>query len=111
MINENGIIRFEKDDVVLTPKHELAKGAPKTSLYGYKLVAIDGTLLWDTATEEDFRKSEAIRRGIKVEDVESKQLEQICVNTGPTTCSGTCYMGFCNLIYNPQQHYYYCQCV
>jgi hypothetical protein len=77
------------------------------SRFGFKAVEIDGTWFWEPGTEDDYRKSEAERRGIKKEDVD---IMMGCYQTGPRSCGGICSSGFCTLMYNPSGNYYYCSC-
>ncbi|HTU44501.1 MAG TPA: hypothetical protein VMF91_05535 [Bryobacteraceae bacterium] len=77
------------------------------SFYGFKIVADGGDYYWVPATEADFRKSEAERLGIGEMAV---QPQFSCYNTGPRTCGGTCFSGFCTAVYNPTNGHYYCIC-
>ena len=78
------------------------------SRYGFKIVDIGGSLFWEAASEDDYRKAEAERLGIEPKDVKPKSSD--CHNTSPMTCGGFCDLGDCNLVYQPIQKYYYCAC-
>lgn len=78
--------------------------------FGTKIVEVSGEFIWEVATEEDFRASEAERLGIKPSEVRWDN----CKQTGPTTCQGTCVTTpktWCERLYNPEGRYYYCACV
>ncbi|MGA8759743.1 MAG: hypothetical protein WB611_26190 [Stellaceae bacterium] len=70
----------------------------------------DGNYFWEAATEEDYRKAEAERLGIREEDVTPKLTG--CYQTGPIGCEGDCdAQGFCKLLYRSSDNHYYCNCV
>ncbi|PTW61327.1 hypothetical protein C8N35_10236 [Breoghania corrubedonensis] len=77
------------------------------SPFGYKAVEIDGTWFWMPGTEEDYRKAESERLRLEPSDVE---IRLSCYQTGPKTCGGMCGTGFCRLMFNPAQNFYYCAC-
>ncbi len=77
------------------------------SPFGYKALEIDGTWFWVPGTEEEYRNSEGERLGIDPKEVE---IRFSCYQTGPKSCGGSCNTGFCRLMFNPAQNFYYCGC-
>jgi hypothetical protein len=111
--NQNGVLVFKK---LLPPYPKGLKTNFKVvSPFGFKIIELEGEEVWAAGTEEDYRKAEAKRLKIKPEEVKipkEKATFRGCIQTGPTSCSGSCaYPGFCRRIYNPAGKYYYCGCV
>jgi hypothetical protein len=104
----NGLQVFEQGDQLPELPAGLTADLPVVSRFGFKIVQLDGKPVWEAATEEDFRNSEAQRLGIKPEDV---VLTLSCYNTGPTSCGGGCdTSATCTAVYHPSDGHYYCGC-
>jgi len=111
MKEENGIQIFDEDDTLpeLPEDLRLRTDFEAVSSFGFKIVEIEGEIMWQAGTEEDYREAESKRLNIPPEEVELSGIRS-CYQLGPRTCRGTCMMGFCRLMYLPSRKYYYCQC-
>jgi hypothetical protein len=105
----NGFQLFEQDEQRPELPAGLTADLSVVSRFGFKIGQLDGKPVWEAATEEDYRNAEARRLSVNPEDV---QIALECVQTGPFSCAGNCYDGFCKLIYSPTStgDYYYCAC-
>jgi len=110
MKNVNGLLIFENDENLPTIKGvEIPKSTEK-SKFGFKIKASEGKLIWEAADEVDYREAEAIRLGIKKDDI--KIDDQMCHADSPYSCTGPCYYGgFCKPVYRLETLYIYCACV
>jgi hypothetical protein len=116
MKNQNGIEELSpKDELPQLPNGLKNHTYDQLySPYGYKIVEVNGSAMWQCGTREEYVRAEALRLGIPESQVEE---QRDCVQTGPQSCSGGCLgpggtndRRFCLLYYDPQQHYYYCSC-
>jgi hypothetical protein len=105
MKNQNGILVYQKDDVIRFPE-ELKRVMGAESKFGFKGVVKEGKMSWEKATEDDFRSAESIRLGIPKREVRLSDCPtDISVCTGPVCGGGQCYVA--TDIYVP---YFYCAC-
>jgi len=109
MENINGILVFNKGDELPELPEGLRTDFKIVSLFGFKIVEIDGEKLWQAGTEEDYLESESKRLDLPLEEVK-KRKRVSCYNTAPMQCAGMCGTGWCKLAYNPVASYYYCNC-
>lgn len=103
------VLIIENPEDIPAPPGDLKffEGKDLISRFGYKAVEIDGSWFWEAGTENDYRSSEAERLGINKADVDIKVT---CYQTSPNSCGGYCGSGFCRLMYQPMNQFYYCGC-
>jgi hypothetical protein len=117
--NENGILIYENGAKPPIPK-DLKMDHGVLSPYGFLIVTVKDESgkekhAWLAASEDDFRKAEAKRRGIKPEQVEKRKFgekaEFWCGGVPAPSCHGGCNGGNCAAASNPgPSPYWYCIC-
>jgi hypothetical protein len=116
MVDMNGVIVGDKGEV-----QQLPEGYPpfpsNGSIWGIKVVVIEGEKRWEPATEEDFINSEMKRLGAPRETVLEhatlrNSLTNPCHRTGTASCEGECPNPntFCAYSWNPGPGHSYCVC-
>lgn len=116
MKEQNGIQIYDQGEKPSIPEG-LETNFEVISLFGFKVVEVNGKKMWQTASEEDYRNCEAQRLGIAAADVrvDPRRCQGgSCCQTGPMTCSGSCSGGWpvmeCCLAVHPIHPMYYCTC-
>ena len=111
MREQNGVRIFEAGEKAPAPKG-LRTDFEVSSPFGFKIIEIDGRLMWAAASEGDYRKTIAQLHGISPDQVTVETRADPCRNASPTTCTGICWAQgvFCTLIYQPFTQHYVCVC-
>lgn len=113
MREQNGIQIFDAREKPPLP-NDLQSDFEVQSLFGFKVIKIQGRSMWAVASEEDYRNTVAQLLGITPQEVKI-DVKGVgpCLNVTPTTCDGICWhpSPFCTLIYRPTDHHYVCLCM
>jgi hypothetical protein len=110
----NGLHVYFKGEQPPTP--EGAPALPQVvSLFGFKLVELDGESIWMAASRQDYIDSESRRLGGKRDEAENMATHKesavdSCRSLG-FGCIGKCTRWSCTYVYSPFTRHTYCTCV
>jgi len=114
MTEQNGIRIYDQGEKPQLPEGLTADFDESMSVFGFKIVTVDGKPVAQAASEDDYCNSEAQRLGVSGDEIRNRVAQKqanTCRMSGWLFCSGQCPMGGdCRIVQNPNTNNYYCSC-